>query len=142
MRSRMFPSLVVLVLLLGGCAVGGARTASSGNRNVITRDQMLEANASTVYDAVQKLNPSWLTSRGPVSVTDMSPTVATVYMTGNEVGDVEFLRTLRPDDVDEVRYYEAGEASARFGMGHPRGVIEVIPRGGSWEPAPSGSPPR
>lgn len=131
MRSRVvLAALTGITLLLAGCVMSGTRTTSSGAQNSITRAQMFEVNASTVYDAVQKLRPGWLSSRGPVSVTDSSPTVATVYMSGSEVGDIEFLRTLRPDNVEEVRYYEAGEAGARFGMGHPRGVIEVVPRGG------------
>jgi hypothetical protein len=62
-------------------------------------------------------------------MTDPSPSVASVYMNGSQVGTVEYLRNLRPDGVDVVRYYETGEASARFGMGHQRGVIEVILRG-------------
>lgn len=130
MKTKIFPWLTGLTLILAGCVTSGVGSGTSGDQNRITREQMLEVNASTVYDAVQKLRPSWLTSRGPVSVTDMSPNVLTVYMSGSEVGDVEFLRTLRPDDVREIRHYDAGEASARFGMGHPRGVVEVIPRGG------------
>ena len=130
MRFRVIPALLGLSLLLAGCVTGGTRTASAGNQDIITRAQMFEVNANTAYDAVQKLRPSWLSSRGPTSVTDSSPTVATVYMSGSEVGDIEYLRNLRPDDVQELRYYEPGEAGARFGMGHPRGVIQVIPRGG------------
>jgi hypothetical protein len=35
---------------------------------------------------------------------------------------------MRVIDVTEVRYWTAGQASARFGMGHPRGVIEITRR--------------
>ena len=100
-----------------------------GVEDLITRDEMIRVNASTVYEAVQKLKPGWFTSRGPTSVTDPSPTMVSVFMNGNEVGNVTYLRGLRPDDVEEVRRYDAGEAGVRFGMGHPRGVIEVVPRG-------------
>ena len=31
-------------------------------------------------------------------------------------------------DVTEVRYWDAGRAFAHFGMGHPRGVIEILRR--------------
>jgi len=129
MKRTALPTFAGLLLILSACGTPGPGATPRGNRNVITREEMLAVNASTVYEAVQKLNPSWFTSRGPVSATDPTPTVANVFMTGSQVGDIEFLRTLRPDDVNEVRYYEAGEAGARFGMGHPRGVIEVIPRG-------------
>lgn len=112
-----------LLLALPACATTSG--AGGGGGDTITRAQMLEVNANDVYDAVQKLEPSWLTSRGPVSITDNSPSVVSVFMNGSHVGDSEYLRNLRPDDIEVLRYYEAGEASARFGMGHPRGVIEV-----------------
>lgn len=114
----------LLLLAMPACATTPAADGG-GARNAITRAQMLEVNASDAYDAVQKLRPSWLTSRGPTSITDDSPTVVSVFMNGSHVGDSEFLRSLRPDDIELLQYYEAGEASARFGMGHPRGVIEV-----------------
>jgi hypothetical protein len=40
------------------------------------------------------------------------------------LGKVEYLRQMRVLDVTEVRYWDPGQAWARFGMGHPRGVIE------------------
>lgn len=130
MRTRARATLAGLLILTSACVVGMSLPGQPGEaRDFITRDEMIRANASTVYDAVQKLKPSWFTSRGPTSVTDPSPTMVSVFMNGNEVGDVSYLRGLRPDDVEEIRRYDAGEAGARFGMGHPRGVIEVIPRG-------------
>ena len=120
-----------VVLVAAACGMNTAGATPRGSTNTITRDQMMQVGASSVYDAVQKLQPSWLTSRGPTSMTDSSPSVASVFMNGNQVGDVEYLRGLRLEDVEAVRYYEAGEAGARFGMGHQRGVIEVIPNGGT-----------
>lgn len=126
---RRFGAVVVTGLLLFAMpACAATPGGSGGSSDTITRQQMLEVNASDVYEAVQKLRPSWLTSRGPTSLTDSSPSVVSVFLNGNHVGDSEFLHNLRPDDIDRLRYYEAGEASARFGMGHPRGVIEVYPR--------------
>ena len=43
---------------------------------------------------------------------------------------LDYLREVRLIDVAGVRYWEAGEASTRFGMGNLRGVIELIPNGG------------
>ena len=127
-RRGGMAAMVLLGAWLGGCGMPSAGATPREARDVLTRDQMIGANASTVYDAVQKLQPDWLSSHGPVSMTDPTPTVASVYMNGAQVG-LEYLRNLRPDDVDRIRYYEAGEASARFGMGHQRGVIEISPRG-------------
>lgn len=116
-------------LATGSCGMPSAGATSSGSRDAITRDQMIEVNASTVFEAVQKLQPDWLSSRGPTSLSNSTQTAASVFMNGNQVGDIDYLRNLRPDDVDRLRYYEPGEASARFGMGHQRGVIEVFARG-------------
>jgi hypothetical protein len=55
----------------------------------------------------------------------MTPTSVDVYMNGTHLGNADYLRQMRVLDVSEVRYWDAGQASARFGMGHPRGVIEL-----------------
>jgi hypothetical protein len=46
-------------------------------------------------------------------------------MGGTMLGKAEALRDVPVIDVAEVRYWDAGQAAARFGMGHPRGVIEI-----------------
>lgn len=129
MRAWRLAAVVVL-LALAGCAraatpEGGAR---GGRRATLTQEQLAATNSLSLYDAIQKLRPDWLTSRGPTSVTDPTPAVASVYMAGTRLGRVDYLREMRVLDVTEVRYWDAGQASARFGMGHPRGVIEITRR--------------
>jgi hypothetical protein len=46
-------------------------------------------------------------------------------MAGTFLGHTEYLKEIRVLDVTEVKYWDAGSASARFGVGHPRGVIEL-----------------
>lgn len=123
-------SSAVLGALLFAAACGTMASGNGASRNTITRQQMIDVGASTAYDAVQKLQPSWFTSRGPRSISDNTPTVPDVYVNGSDVGDISYLQGLRPDDVDHLRFWDVGEASARFGMGHPRGVIEVVMRTG------------
>lgn len=122
-----------LVLALVG--VGCTRRPSSenpasaaaprGSSNILTQQQLNATNAPSVYDAIQKLRPEWLTSRGATSVTDETLTVASVYMNGNNIGKINALKDIRVLDISQARYWDAGSASARFGMGHPRGVIEL-----------------
>ena len=97
-----------------------------GNRDLITQEQLEATNSTDVFAALEKLRPEWLTSRGPTSMTDAAPTHANVFMNGQMLGTVEYLRQVRVLDVMSVRYWAAGPAAARFGMGHPRGVIELI----------------
>jgi hypothetical protein len=117
----------ILLLLATGCAA--PRAGDGRNRNLLTAAQIVATQAQNAYDAVQTLRPGWLSSRGPVSMTDPTPTGATVYMNGTRVGDLDYLRSVLIIDIVEIRYFPAGEAGARFGMGHPRGVIEVITGG-------------
>lgn len=116
-------------LVLAACAAG-VGGGTGGDRDTITQEQLLDTGTADVYEAVQRLRPEWLLSRGPRSmVQDDTPALASVYMSGSHLGDVEALRNLRPENVEALRYFDAGPASARFGMGHPRGVIQVIPLG-------------
>jgi hypothetical protein len=121
-----------LVLFSAASAAGCASAASQGTSepssvNRLTRSQLASANsADNVYDAIAKLRPEWLSSRGPTSVTDATPTSVSVYMNGSMLGKADYLKQVAILDVSEVRYWNSAQASARFGMGHPRGVVEII----------------
>lgn len=130
---RHSPVAVLAVLLVASTAACGARQGSVNptRRNLVTRDELLTTNARMVYEALSRVRPSWMTSRGPANmgnVRDAEDAVANVYINGNRMGDLEYLREYYVIDVHEIRFYEPGEAGARFGMGNPRGVIEIIPR--------------
>jgi hypothetical protein len=120
--------LLAIWLALGCVGATGAGRSGSGGGNTLSREQLEETNSETLYGAIEKLRPEWLSSRGPTSVSDPTPTSASVFMNGSLLGKAEYLREMRVIDVTEVRYWTAGQASARFGMGHPRGVIEITRR--------------
>lgn len=122
---------LVIVALATTCMVAGCSSATTqgrsarGNSTQLTQSELVASNADNLYDAVSKLRPEWLSSRGPASVTNSTPTSVDIYMNGTMLGKAEYLRDVRIQDVTDVRYWDAGQASARFGMGHPRGVIEI-----------------
>jgi hypothetical protein len=118
---------IALSAFLIGCVSTGTQSGSSrGSGTTLTREQLSTTNADNLYDAINKLRPNWLTSRGPTSVTDATPTSVDVFMGNNYLGKADYLHQVRPGDVTEVAYFDPGSAAARFGMGHPRGVIELI----------------
>ena len=51
-----------------------------------------------------------------------------IFLDGVQVGDVESLRSLRTDGVQELRFLSARDATTRFGTGYMAGVIEIITR--------------
>lgn len=129
MNTRMMERLALTSLILAGCSGAANQSATArGDRNLLTREQLVATNSANLYDAVEKLRPEWLTSRGPTSVSDPTPTMASVYMNGQQLGKAEYLRDVLVADVTEVRFWPAGQAAAKFGMGHPRGVIELTRR--------------
>src|SRR3954468_16575694 len=106
-----------------GCASAGSHArADGGSGNTLTSEQLTATNAEKVFDAITKLRPSWLTTRGPTSVTDATPTGVSIFMGGTFLGKADYLQQVRVADVAQAKYWEPGSASARFGMGHPRGV--------------------
>jgi hypothetical protein len=119
---------VLMSCVVGACSPAAGTTqagAPAPRGSVLTQAQLSATNSETLYDAINKLHPDWLTSRGPSSVTDATPTSVDVFMNGTMLGRADYLRDMRVVDVTEVRYWNAGQAAARFGMGHPRGVIEI-----------------
>ena len=124
----MKASLVMTWLFLACAGTAAQSGANRATRSVLTQVQLAATNRTNLYEAIEKLRPEWLTSRGPTSVTNAEPTVPSVYMNGSMLGRAEYMREMGVLDVTEVRYWEPGPASARFGMGHPRGVIELTRR--------------
>ncbi len=96
------------------------------SRARLTETDLAKANSDNLYEAIAKLRPEWLSSRGATSVADATPTSVSVFMNGSMLGKADALKSLVVLDVTEVRYWDAAQASARFGMGHPRGVLEII----------------
>jgi hypothetical protein len=84
---------------------------------------MDEVAATSAYDAILRLRPAWLRTRGG-SEGDIR-----VYIDGVNAGDTQRLRVMSLDRVREMRRISASDATTRWGTGHTAGAIEVITRG-------------
>ena len=126
-KSLLCTGLKVIVpVAVTACAMApGPGTGS--NRNRVGSEELAATNSPTVYEALELVRPEWMTARGSVSAGGPDAT-ANVYMYGTRVGGLDYLREVYVIDVAELRFWPAGEAGARFGMGNPRGVIEILPR--------------
>ena len=116
-----------LALVLGcASASGGGGTAQTGDRNVITAEEIASVPSANLYDLIEKLRPNMLRSRGPQSLGGTAPSeYPDVYMDGRRYGDVSSLKSIVSSQVGRVRYYGSSEAAAKFGMINSSGVIEV-----------------
>ena len=96
--------------------------------NILTATEVTNAHAdvNTAYDAVARLRPNWLASRGPVTANTEGSSFAAVFVDGQLYGDINSLRTIQAHQVADFRYYDVTQAGARFGIrAGGGGAIEV-----------------
>ena len=124
-QIRRSPLLLLLLLALAaGCsanAAAGGRTPSRSD--TITVDDIRTASAANLYDAVRSLRPNWLRV-----VRAGNPTRVQVYLDNTRIGGVDALRSLPPQGIAYLRWYDPISASARWGLDHENGAIVVSTR--------------
>ncbi len=127
-KSFLFAGLsTVVIVSMTACATTSTPGGAS-SRNRISGEELATSNHTTVYQALELLRPQWLFSRARSVMGGSGEGTAGVYINNNRVGDLEYLRTVYINEVAELRFWEPGQQTSRFGMGNARGVIEVILR--------------
>ena len=119
--KRLLIASFALAIGLAGCASGGSGGGGGGggNPNQLTNEALQAVIGSDAYQAIQRLRPRWLQSRGGNS--------ANVFVDGQErPGGLEVLRGFPVADIDEMLYMSASEATTRYGTGHPNGLIVIM----------------
>lgn len=123
MSSKAIYLIAVAATL--GCASASAKSGPHSAANLITAEEIAGTYATNAYEAVEKLRPAFLHSRG----TDLSRTdtgLADVYVGVTRYGDVNSLRNIPAAEVREIRFYKGAEAATKFGMQSPTGINGVI----------------
>ncbi|MGQ0641220.1 MAG: hypothetical protein ACT4P6_10700 [Gemmatimonadaceae bacterium] len=130
-------TLVALFAVAAACS-GGTSGSSAGasapapaaqtprrDPNVITRSEIEQATwATNAFDLVQRLRPSFLRVSGPTNASGL-PRTPLVRLNEQELGDHGALRQIQLGSVQEIRYYSAPDATAKFGGIRGRPVIAV-----------------
>jgi hypothetical protein len=122
MRIRMRWMMAAALLAMAACGPPGTSTPGRGNARLLTVDELSGSHSSNLYDAVQRLRPSWLAPR----YQGASRGAPTVYVGSQRYGDIDALRIIETSNVLEVHYFDTVSAAARFGRNLPFGVIQVI----------------
>lgn len=122
---------IIVALLTLACATGSSESAADSkssdrhSRNLITAEELAGSDARNVYDAIRELRPTFLQPHRSAT-TSGAPVTARVYVDGTPLGEgLEILRRMRLDDVAEIRFLSAADATQRFGTGNPGGAILV-----------------
>jgi len=127
MRSLPAKSLFVvtfaLIIGLAGCASGGGGGdgAPRGSSTRIIAEELGPVMQLDVFDAIQRLRPNWLRSRGGAS--------PAVLLDGTrQGGGVDALRSFRASDMQQMDYMSASDATNRYGTGYGGGAILLTTR--------------
>lgn len=134
MRQARNMVLVVVALAVSGLVVACASSNTSeegGRRDVLTREEIMGANATNLYDVVNRLRPRWLQVRSTRSF-NMETEIA-VMQNDMYVGAAETLKEMAPELAYEIRYLEGARAATAIpGLmsgRHIEGAIIVRTRG-------------
>ncbi len=122
---RTFVLVVCVIVYFVGCGGGEGSTATRGGRDVITAEELATVNETNLYDAVKRLRPMFLVSRGATSLRIGASTLPRVYLDGSPYGDAETLRSMPLVGIHEVRFMDARDATTMYGTGHTAGIIMV-----------------
>jgi hypothetical protein len=121
---------VLLVAAIGaasGCAFQRATGDPSYDPAVITQAELDSCHAASAFDAVSKLRPMFLQSRGKLDVAPGTlPAMPRVYVDDQYYGEAGTLREIPSSSILSIRFYTAAEAQYKFGRGNEAGVINIF----------------
>jgi len=115
---------VSLIMLFQACVSTGSGDGVRRDRDLIVAEELVNHPTMMLSDAIRQLRPRWMNPRDALA----GATVPVVVDGGVPQGWM-ILDTLRPDQVQSVRYHSAADATMRWGTGFPNGLIEVSTMG-------------
>jgi hypothetical protein len=126
--NRLIPTLFLVALVISACATTGGGESGRRQRNVITAADLAQIPEFTAYDAIQRLRPRWLSMSRVVGVTGETHQSPKVIVDGMPQGDINALHQYLDQDILELRFMSAADATTRYGTGYPVGAIVVQTR--------------
>jgi outer membrane receptor for ferrienterochelin and colicin len=119
---------LTLVALMA-CATAGTRTPGvRRDPNLLTQQEIAEANVSTAYEAISKLRPMFLKTRGRTTINGEANDYAVVFVDGQRFGSLNSLNNILASSILEARFLPGSEAVNRYGMQYGGGAIDIKTR--------------
>src|SRR6266516_2022373 len=98
-------TLFALITFATACAARQpAAPGASTDRDLITRQQILEHRFNNAYEAVESLHSNWLQTKGTDSF--RSPSQVWVYLDDTKLGGIETLREIASATIGSIRHYD------------------------------------
>ena len=132
-RTRL--SIAAVLALEAACTsnpapVGDPAPVSTATRHtdIITAEELAEPSiaAGNALEAVRRLRPSFLMSRGASSMKNTTAGSVHVSIDGAPLLTVDNLSRLRPSQIAEIRYLNAADAAQRYGTSAGSGAVILV----------------
>ena len=115
--------LIASSALFAGCAASAASTGAL--HNVVRSEDLARAGDVDLYDALQRVRPTFLRARGMAGTASQSQPIQ-VYIGRMRMEGLEHLREIRARSVEEVQQLEPAQANARFGGNNSAGALVIV----------------
>ena len=124
------PTIAVLTVAVATFSAYVPLHGQHWQKNVLTAEEIAKQgdNITTAYDAVARLRPRWL---HPSDVTMRSvggPSVQAaqirVYLNDFNAGDIDYLKSIAAENIQEMRFLSQNETASRFGP--TEGQVSIV----------------
>jgi hypothetical protein len=105
-----------------------ANVATARKSDVITAEELADpsVNMGDALEAVRRLRPGFLMSRGATSMKNASAGSVHVSIDGAPLMTLDNLSRVRPNQIAEIRYLSAPDAAQRFGTTAGSGGVILV----------------
>jgi hypothetical protein len=131
-NKRLYSSMLLVAAM--ACASSSAAsdpgtTVGAGrNADIISAAELADPAVASgdALEAVQRLRPRFLMTRGAISAKNASAGSTHVSVDGGPLLGVEQLSRLRPSQIAEIRYLNSSDAAQRFGTNAGSGGVILV----------------
>lgn len=120
--KRIFMLALAVALGSAGCASGGGGTSrpAGATSNRIVQAELDALPQMNALRAIERLRATWLRTR--------SGDAPQLYVDGARRGNINDLMSIMSNEIAQMEYLSASDASNRYGTGHTGGAILVTSR--------------
>jgi hypothetical protein len=119
-----FPALFLALSVMACAASGTSASRKVANPDVITSEELMQSDiaSGTALQAVQRLRPRFLMTRGQVSLNQAAGSVH-VSIDGGTLQSVDQLSRYLVVHIAEIRYISASDAAQQYGTAAASGPV-------------------
>ena len=128
MRRSFIACTLLVMSMLSACSHKQASGPAPSQQSLITRDDIEKARAKSALDAVQRYRADVLTAHAQSSILLNKRTRPVVFLNDTYLGQIDELRHLPAEEIQEIRIHNGIDATQKFGSQYGGGVIQIISR--------------